>query len=153
MNILVLDTCVIVDMFITTRPRHSIASRLHREMVDSGSVAKVPAFAMFEISHAFKQEKRLNDAKLMAKNHSNAGEESGLTLELVPIDQDFIQQYFSLELPELRAGDMVFAALAKGQSLPLVTEDQPLIKKVSECGIQAFTTSEYLYHAFGIKAK
>lgn len=151
MHTIVLDTCVLVDMFMVSRPRHKVASRLHQEMNSSRSVAKVPAFAIFEVVHAIKQAFRVNNGKMLPKNHQNFGEENGLNIELVPVDEKFTQKFLDLDLPEIRAGDLVFAALAKGESLPLVTEDQPFYRKAKEAGILVFTISEYLEHTFNVK--
>jgi predicted nucleic acid-binding protein len=148
MSIIVLDTCVLVDMFMSTRPRHATASRLHTEMVQNGLVARIPAFALFEVWHAIHQEKRLNGGKLLSKG--NIGLANGLTFDLVPVDESFTKNFLDLDLPEIRAGDLVFAALAKGEGLPLVTEDESFRKKAQDTGIQVYTTGEYLQYAFGI---
>lgn len=148
---LVVDTCVIVDMFLSSRPRHEIASRLLIEIRNSNSVVRIPAFAMFEISHAIKQEKRLNNGQIISTDHINAGEENGLRLDLVPVDEKFAQKFLDLELPEIRAGDLVFAALAKGEGLPVVTEDQRFKQDAKSAGIQVFAIRQYLEHAFGVQ--
>jgi predicted nucleic acid-binding protein len=102
----------------------------------------MPSFALFEISHAIRQEKRLSNGKLIVGN--GAGEENGLSVDLVPVDENFVHKYLDVVLPEMRAGDLTFAALAKGDGLPLVTEDVPLIKAAKAADVQAFTIDEFL---------
>ncbi len=142
MTTIVLDTCVLVDIFMATRPRHLIATEL-RNFIQCNSVkVRVPAFAMFELHHAIRQEQRLSDGKLLTG--SDAGEQNGISVELVPIDDAFAQRHLTLDLPEVRAGDLVFLALAKGENLPLITEDQPFKRKASNAGVRVFGIQEYL---------
>ena len=54
-----------------------------------------------------------------------------------------MRRYFDVNLPELRAGDLVFAALAKGDALPLVTEDVALAEGARAAGITVLSTVEY----------
>ena len=147
---LVIDTCVLVDMFISTRPRHVRARRLREEIVQKVTPVLIPAFAMFELSHALRQDLRQNEGKFAVCY--GLGHENGLTLELVPTDTDFIKRSLALELPELRAGDLIFAALAKGRGLTLVTEDMALLVGSRASGITALSIQECLEHIFGVAA-
>jgi rRNA-processing protein FCF1 len=73
-----------------------------------------------------------------------AGLANGLEIELVAVDEKFVEKYLDVTLAEMRAGDLVFAALAKGDSLPLITEDRPLRSAAESSGIQVYSTNEYL---------
>ena len=147
---LVIDTCVLVDMLISTRPRHERARRLRKEIVERGAVILVPSFAMFELSHALRQDLKLNSGKFAISY--GLGPENGLDLEFVPTDVEFVRSSLALELPELRAGDLVFAALAKGRNLTLVTEDKALSLGSREVGINCLSIKECLVSVFGVDA-
>lgn len=145
MATIVLDTCVLVDMFMSSRPRHRQAIEL-RSLIRAKSIrVRIPAFAMFEVTHAIRQEKRLSNGVLLSG--SEAGEANGLSVELVAIDEAFIQRHLTLDLPETRAGDLVFLALAKGESMPLVTEDIPFRTIAAKAGVSVFGIDEYLHSA------
>ena len=58
-----------------------------------------------------------------------------LQIDTVPIDQSFFEKYFSVELPYLRAGDLIYVALAKGDQLDLVTEDDQQYTRGKEAGV------------------
>jgi len=120
----VIDTCVLVDLLMATRKRHDNARKLRKELLRLDVIARVPAFAIFEISH-------------------DTGGAEGLSIEFVPVDDDFVRKYFNFDLPEVRAGDLVFAALAMGEALPLITEDNDFAQKAKLAGIEVFSIDEY----------
>ena len=136
----VIDTCVLVDLLMATRKRHDKARKLRKELLRLDVIARVPAFAIFEISHAMRQEQRLSQGKLVS---SDTGGAEGLSIEFVPVDDDFVRKYFNFDLPEVRAGDLVFAALAMGEALPLITEDNDFAQKAKLAGIEVFSIDEY----------
>jgi predicted nucleic acid-binding protein len=137
----VIDTCVIVDMFLNDRPRHAKALVLRREMRRLGIRARVPAFALFEVAHAIRQQRRLSTGQLVEE-----GEENGVALDPVAVDEQFFERYFDLSIPEMRAGDLVFASLAKKEGLPLVTEDRPFFEQAKLGGITVFDIDGYIAH-------
>ena len=132
----VVDTCVIVDMLVASRPRHKQADLLRRLFSERKIRARIPYFAIFEISHALRQEKRLSEAKFLADEEIPA--------ELVPVDREFLKAYFDETLPEMRAGDLVFASMAHVDKLPLVTEDAGLAKSARAAGIDVKSIAEML---------
>ena len=134
----VIDTCVVIDMLMSTRPRHPQASRLRRELIRVNVVAKLPMFAIFEINHATRQEQRLSRGKLVT-----GADTGGFSVDFVPVDEAFVKKYFDVNLPEMRAGDLLFASLAKGEGLPLITEDLEFAKIAKTAGIRVLSTSEY----------
>lgn len=148
MPAVVLDTCVIVDMFMHSRPRHAKAVRLKETITASNITVLIPAFAIFEISHAVRQEKQLNGGQVV-QGVAWEGVSNGLNVDPVPIDESFVHRYLDVSLPEMRAGDLVFAALAKGEGLPLITEDKRFLTAAETAGIKAFSIDAYLNHVLG----
>ena len=137
----VIDTCVMIDMLMASRPRHAEAMKLRLEMARVNATARLPMFAIFEINHATRQQDSLSRG--IAGPFPNIDGVAGIPVDFVPIDEAFIRRYFDVNLPELRAGDLVFAALAKGDALPLVTEDAALAEGARAAGITVLSTVEY----------
>jgi predicted nucleic acid-binding protein len=132
----IVDTCVIVDMLLSSRPRHAQADALRKIFAERNILARVPYFAVFEVSHAIRQEKRLTKATFVP--------EEEIPAELVPVDQKFLKAYFDESLPEMRAGDLVFASMAHKDKLPLVTEDAGLAAAAKAAGIDVKSIAEML---------
>jgi hypothetical protein len=70
--------------------------------------------------------------------------EHPLQLHEVYIDGNFMQLYPPHGLPDLRAGDLVFCALARGENRILITEDQRLFRGAIEAGVPAYGIEAYL---------
>ena len=137
----VIDTCVMIDMLMSTRARHAEAMRLRVQLARLGVIARLPMFAIFEINYATRQEDL--QAKGVLGLQENIDGAPGIRIEFVPIDEAFVRKYFDVNLPQMRAGDLVFAALAKGDALPLVTEDKTLAVTAKSGGIRVLSTAEY----------
>jgi predicted nucleic acid-binding protein len=138
----VIDTCVMIDMLMPTRERHAEAMKLRLELARLNVTARLPMFAIFEINHATRQEDRRAHG-LLSSSPANTDGAPGIPIEFVPIDEPFVKKYFDVNLPEMRAGDLIFAALAKGDALPLITEDVLLATAAKSAGIRVLSTIEY----------
>jgi hypothetical protein len=64
-------------------------------------------------------------------------------VELIHIDQPFIQKYAMASIPYLKAGDHIFLAIAKLNGYPLITCDLNMTEVAKECGIRVFSPSEF----------
>ena len=137
----VLDTSALMDILLADRPRHPEGLRLLTYLRATDTVPRIPIFAMFEIASALNQEKRAGRSEI---SKAIEGETNGLSIENVPIDEAFFTKYFDSKLPHLRAGDMIFLALAKGDGSPLVTEDRELLAAAKQAGVEAFTITDFL---------
>jgi rRNA-processing protein FCF1 len=62
----------------------------------------------------------------------------------VPIDMAFLDHHPTGDLPHLKAGDLIYLAMAKADKVPLITEDQGLYDKAREAGVAVFKISEYV---------
>jgi predicted nucleic acid-binding protein len=146
MRNVVVDSCVLIDMFSKDRPRHDAAIRLGKKLGQDDVVALVPMHAFFEILTAMSSETR----KL--GRPSQSGEFKGtfpFRQEYVPIDQSFLDHYMFDPLPprdalNVGAGDLVFLAIAWKRQCPLITEDQKLIKRAAAIGVAALDIEGYL---------
>jgi predicted nucleic acid-binding protein len=75
-----------------------------------------------------------------------AKDNQGLQVQLfaVPIDQAFIERYPMVGLPNMKAGDLLYLAMAKADGAHLITEDQELYDKARGAGVTAFKVFEYV---------
>jgi hypothetical protein len=56
----------------------------------------------------------------------------------VPVDQNFFDRYFTLDVPYMKAGDLLFLFLVRGEAIPLVTEDDALRQKERDAGVETY---------------
>lgn len=135
---IIVDTNVLVDMHLSHRPRHQEALKL-KHYLDSHSIRlKIPMHAMFEIASALQSEFR-------TVGRSGFQISQGVIYtDPVPIDWDFIDRYFEADLPYLRAGDLIFVAMAKRDQALLITEDDDLYKVAKSVGVAVYRTKEFL---------
>ena len=143
--ILVLDTSVIVDMFLEARPRHALAVRLAHDILKHGVKIRLPMHALLEIRSAISSEQlaRLETGTILFAR-GVFEEANPLVLDIIPIDEQFITKYNDPAIPSLRAGDFPFVAIAKVEGIPLVTEDNAQQQACKAAGAQVYSIAEYL---------
>lgn len=66
-------------------------------------------------------------------------------IELLHIDQPFIEKYSMADVPYIKAGDHIFIAIAKVNDYPLITSDAKMIEVSKKCGIRVFKPSEFMH--------
>jgi len=138
----ILDTSVVIDFVLENSPRHNDAISLIRFLTQRQIRTRIPFHAAFEVQSALRRSvwfERGRQAEHAQKNR----EELILQLFAVPIDQAFMDHYPTGDLPYLKAGDLLFLAMAKADNQPLITEDQGLYDKAREAGVAVFKISEY----------
>lgn len=141
---LVIDTSVILDIVLRTRPRHKFAKLIGAYLIDNGIKVKVPMHAMFEIRSAMMNVKMLAKEKGEAiQFNEDIGEDTPLKIEPVSIDSAFFQKYFDAQIPHLEAGDQIFVALAKVDGLVLLTEDLSQYKAAKAAGVKVYNEIEF----------
>ncbi len=139
----IVDTSVLVDFALETSPRHADALNLIRRLVDRRFRIRVPFHAAFEFQAACRRSIRFEGGR--HTTHANSRDRSLVVpLHLVPIDTAFLEHYVTVDLPHLKAGDLIFLALARADNVPLVTENQQLYDKAREVGVKVFKVGEYL---------
>jgi len=100
-------------------------------------------YALFEISCALKN-KKINSTSGILQMSRDINESNPLSVEPIPIDQDFINKYLNPELPYMKAGDLIFVAMAKADEGILITEDNDQYNKAKSCGIKSYRIKEFL---------
>ena len=139
----VIDTCVILDMFLIHRPEHARAARLVEELNERNIEVLLPMHAFFELTSAIMCEKRLAQGRGLVGNAA-ISKEQPLKLTQVPIDLKFVDRYATGQMPDLASGDMIFVLLAYHDGLDLVTEDAKMLREAQRFGVAAFNVSDYL---------
>jgi predicted nucleic acid-binding protein len=138
----IVDTQVLIDFVFRTRPRHHLSVRFFQHMQSTETPVLVPGYAVFEYQSALQEASRDTGAQLSPQAH--ARHPSSVVLYPVSIDEALIKASAYLTLPYLRAGDLVFLALAAILQRPLVTEDVPLFKKASALNLAVNRIEGYL---------
>jgi predicted nucleic acid-binding protein len=137
----IVDTCVLIDMLLKGRPRHLQAERLREVLQSRGVKVRVPLYGLFELAAAMKQEFASPTGGTLQINRA-ISKLQPLEFEFAPIDQAFFQKYYSSDLPTMKAGDLVFLAMAKTEGTPLITEDDSLYSEAKAAGVVAYRIEE-----------
>ncbi len=139
----IVDTCVLVDIALSTRARHAQAAEFATCLLRKGIVIRVPMHAAFEFMCAVRQEVRQ-----LGGSHSSwaAGSDENQKINIwpVPIDGHFLDRYRSANIPDVRSGDLPFLVMAMVDNVALVTEDDELFRKATQVGVRVFRIAEYL---------
>lgn len=139
-NFIVIDTSVLTDIFLESRPRHLQARKLALYLVTNNIRIKFPFHALFELSCAMKDERRSPSFQ----EYEGITENNPLLVDPIPVDENFFSTYFNPKLPYLKAGDLLFVALARGENAILITEDKNQFKAAIDIGIEAYKLEEFL---------
>ena len=142
-NGLIIDTCVLLDILISSRARHEEAQKLADYLHTSDRTAEVPIHAVFEIRSGWKNEEMQASPKALPVSTRHI-KETPFQIVTIDIDQEFIDEYYRPDLPYLKAGDMIFVAMAKGDGKPLITEDEEMYKKAQTFDVEVYKIQEFL---------
>jgi predicted nucleic acid-binding protein len=137
----VVDTSVLIDFAFESANRHQTATELVRRLVDRQVRIRVPFHAAFEFQSANRRATNFEGA-IPAKHTFLDHKEFIVELHHVPINTTFVTHYGRGDLPYLKGGDLIFLALARGDNVPIITEDGPLLTKARQAGAEAFTAAE-----------
>lgn len=146
---IVIDTSVIIDIFLSSRPRHSEAIKIGLFLTKSQIRIKLPMHAMFEISCAFRNIKMTGPFEESKK----ITETNPILLDTIAIDDAFFSKYFDTTIPYIKAGDFIFIALAKGDNAILITEDNKQFDAAKEAGINVYRIESFIDKFIGQEQK
>ncbi len=130
---LLVDTCVFIDAFDPNSHNYSDSLELLEELRNRNQVITMPAHAMFEVQCALNRlsiEKRFKGATI--------GNEMTYNIELIHIDNKFIDKYVNVKIPYIKAGDHIFIVVAKHNNYPLISSDSKMIDVCKKCGINIY---------------
>lgn len=141
---IVVDTSVILDILVTSRPGHKYGKLIGVYLIDNGIKIKVPMHAMFEIKAGLLEAKKAAAARgEPLKLNEDISESTPLQYDFLPIDNAFFAKYFDAELPHIKAGDYMNVAVAKVHGLILLTEDSAQYTTALTAGVTVHTCEEF----------
>jgi predicted nucleic acid-binding protein len=141
---IVIDTSIILDILLTSRPGHRFGKLIGVYLIDNGVRITVPLHAMFEIKSALLHAKHDAAAKGgEIRINEDVSESTPLQYNFIPIDNAFFEKYFDAELPHIKAGDYMNVALAKADGLTLLTDDPVQYDAAKEAGVKVHNSEEF----------
>jgi predicted nucleic acid-binding protein len=142
---IVIDTSVILDIMLETRPRHPDAKELCKYIVNAGLKVRMPMHGMFEIMCATVNVKMDAISKGQEVKGTDAvTEEKPLSFDLVPIDTKFLSDYHDPSIPYIKASGLIFISLAKHDSAVLITEDAKMYSVAKAANVNVYRIKEFM---------
>lgn len=133
-----IDSCVFIDAFDPKSANHVASLALLEELRRRNILITMPAHGWYEVQCTLQRlivEKRFVGRAIQGKMNSS--------VELIHIDQPFIQKYAMADIPYIKAGDHIFIAVAKVNGWPLITSDSKMVKVAKQCSIRVYSPAEY----------
>ncbi len=137
---LLVDSCVFIDWFDPQSPNHPAAADLLTELRVRKLLITMPAHGWFEVQCAF-QKLRLEQRFVGPVIDGRMD----YPVELLHIDQPFIEKYAMADIPYIKAGDHIFIAIAMINDYPLITSDAKMIDVSKKCGVRVFEPAEFMH--------
>jgi predicted nucleic acid-binding protein len=136
---ILIDSSVFVAAFDRESASRGASIALLDELKSRKQLISMPAHAWFEIECSLRRLRQ--EKKFLGPTIKNRMD---YPIELIHIDNQFIQKYKGADVPYIKAGDHIFLAVAKINNYPLVTRDLNMSKVANNCGIAVFTPESYL---------
>lgn len=138
MNSIIIDASVLTDMCLMDRERHTNAVALVKHIQENNIQLTIPMHAILEVKSSIGQERSKPGSGII---------DPGFYLkinEIIPIDNNFINEYMDLSLPHIKAGDLIYILIAKKKNIPLITEDDKQLRVANKSGVAAYKINEFL---------
>lgn len=132
-----IDSCVYVDAFDPESPNHLESLALLDYLRSKRRIITMPAHAWFEVQCSL--QKLTEQGRFVGPTFQG---KMNYEIELIPIDDKFIEKYRMAGIPYIKAGDHIFLAIAKIDGYSLVTSDAQMIAVAKQCGIRVFHPKE-----------
>ena len=136
---LIVDSSVFIDSFDPQSPNHPAAAQLLAELRTRSLIITMPAHGWFEVQCAF--QKLILERRFVGPTFAGRMD---YPIELIHIDQSFIEKYKMADIPYIKAGDHIFVAIAKVNGYPLITNDSKMITVSKQCGVRVFQPAEFM---------
>lgn len=133
----VVDASVLVDMFIETQQRHCLSQQLIKTLKSKNITLFVPMHAAFEVRCAIEKECEQRPDDVLS-------DKGPLKIKHIFLDNRFIENYWDLSIPYIKAGDLPYIMIAKKKDIPLITEDNKQKNVAMKSGVKAFGIKEFL---------
>jgi len=110
MKPIILDTCVLVAIFMVSEENHRNAKKLADYLIDENIQPRIPMHGFFELACVFKRKETEGPFEL--QNETN---QRPFNMKHINIDHKFFEDYYDPSLPYIKSGDFIFLAMATSQ--------------------------------------
>jgi predicted nucleic acid-binding protein len=135
---LLVDSCVFIDAFDPQSLNHAESIALLEDLRRRAILITMPAHGWFEVQctlQRLSREKRFVGPAIQGQMN--------YPVELIHIDQPFIEKYAMADIPYIKAGDHIFVAVAKVNGYALVTSDSKMTEVSRQCGVRVFSPTGF----------
>jgi predicted nucleic acid-binding protein len=137
---LIVDAGVFIDAFDSESPSREESIDFLSKIAASGKIITMPAHGLFEIKCAFK--------KLLTLKNNFSGpnilDKMNHQIEIIHIDEAFINRYIGVDIPYIKAGDHIYIVVAKDNGYTVVTRDNTFTNRALEAGVKVLSPKEYI---------
>jgi predicted nucleic acid-binding protein len=140
MKPIILDTDVLVAIFVAPEKNHHNAKELADYLIDENIQPRIPMHGYFQLACALRRK----GIERTLEFQDAITEDRPIRINFVDIDQKFIERYDDPSLPYIKSGDFIFLAMARKDNAILITEDDKLYKKAVEAGIEVYKVKPFL---------
>ncbi len=131
------DSCVYIDAFDPQSHNHAESLALLDYLRAKGRTITMPAHAWFEVQCSL--QKLEEEGRFVGPEFQG---QMNYEIELIHINQEFIEKYKMADIPYIKAGDHIFLAVAKIEGFPLITSDSKMLSVAKLCGVRVFHPKE-----------
>jgi len=140
MSKLIVDASVLINCFQKDSDERDASRRFVDHVIQSGQLVTMPAHGWFEFLCALNRLSGPERQFLPAVFNGNMQ----LPLELIHIDQHFINKYGNVAIPYIKASDHIYVVIAYVNHYRLVTSDKKMCSTCRRLEVEAFTPEDYL---------
>ena len=136
---IIIDSNVIIDTFDPSSQNHSASYKFMDYILGRNILFAMPMHGWFEINctlNRIKKEKDIVPPILAGRQQ--------MAIEFIHIDDQFLQNYSSVDVPAIRAMDHLFLVVAKKNHLPLITWDKQMACAGKQCGLDVYDPTEWM---------
>lgn len=137
---ILVDSCVFIDAFDESSQNYDISHRFLDWTVESKIMITMPAHAWFEIWCTLRRLERIDQTFKGRSIRDNWS----YPIELIHIDQAFIEKYGNVDIRYIKSGDHIFLVIAKVNDYPIVTTDGKMKDVAKDEGIRVFSPEEFM---------
>ena len=138
---IVLDASVLSDIFIKSRKRHKLAMGLAKYIKTHRIKVTIPMHAILELKCAIDNERLIQGRGKLAEIFPQS---NPLEINIIAIDEEFIHKYYDLDIPYIKAGDLIYILIAKKHHAILITEDKKQAKVAKSINVETYDIEEFL---------
>lgn len=136
---IVIDSNVVIDTFDPESPNYADSFDFMTYIISNEILFAMPMHGWFEISctlNRIKKNKGINPPIIDGAK--------SMLIEFIHIDDEFLANYASVDVPIIKAMDHLFLVVAKKNKLPLVTWDKQMTNAGLKCEVDILNPRKWL---------